>query len=70
MICTNGHVDLHHMHVDFAQWVHGFSTQWLSQVDPRKPVHCTFVRGLKGGRKGHMKTITVLVYINHPLYTW
>jgi hypothetical protein len=44
--------------------------QWLGQLDPRKPVHCTFVRGLKGGRKGHMKTITVLVYINHPLYTW
>lgn len=25
MICTNGHTDLHNMHVDFAQWVHGFS---------------------------------------------
>jgi hypothetical protein len=25
MICRNGHTDLHNMHVDFAQWVHGFS---------------------------------------------
>jgi hypothetical protein len=25
IICTNGHVDLHHMHVDFAQWVSEFS---------------------------------------------
>jgi hypothetical protein len=60
----------------FTQHACGFCTmgmwifkQWLGQVELRKPVHCTFVRGLKGGRKGHMKTITVLVYINHPLYT-
>lgn len=32
--------------------------QWLGHVDPRRPVHCALLRGLKrAGRKGHISRL-------------